>query len=348
MRVAVSTLGHPSAPAITTPLLDLLCIGGLSILAITPFLFLSPDEASFILLPQLLLAATLLNGAHFIASYRLLYSSRTHVARYRAASIYVPAALVLYCSWAALTAGKDPNQSLYVKGFLIFTAFYLALHYTGQTWGMMASFSHLEGVRIADRERRLFRACLYVLVGWQVVWSLNLISEPPRWLATHLGTLNGVSHAAAVATIPVAFFTFVSLARRTARPPPPRVWIPLAALYFWYALIWKFPGALMGVQIAHALQYIIFPLRVEANRHVRKSASGPGRHMLFYLCTLSVLAWLVFVSLPGWAGQASSGLGMYVALLITAINVHHFYIDGCVWKLRNPIVRDDIFAHLPR
>jgi hypothetical protein len=28
------------------------------------------------------------------------------------------------------------------------------------------------------------------------------------------------------------------------------------------------------------------------------------------------------------------------------INIHHFFIDGAIWKLRNPEVRRELFAHL--
>jgi hypothetical protein len=28
------------------------------------------------------------------------------------------------------------------------------------------------------------------------------------------------------------------------------------------------------------------------------------------------------------------------------VNIHHYFIDGCLYKLRNPEVRRDLFAHL--
>jgi hypothetical protein len=30
------------------------------------------------------------------------------------------------------------------------------------------------------------------------------------------------------------------------------------------------------------------------------------------------------------------------------VNIHHYFIDGCLYKLRNPEVRRDLFAHLKR
>jgi hypothetical protein len=30
------------------------------------------------------------------------------------------------------------------------------------------------------------------------------------------------------------------------------------------------------------------------------------------------------------------------------INIHHFFTDGVIWKISNPEVRKDLFAHVPR
>ena len=29
-----------------------------------------------------------------------------------------------------------------------------------------------------------------------------------------------------------------------------------------------------------------------------------------------------------------------------AVNIHHYYVDGSVWKMSNPRVRAQLFAHL--
>jgi len=33
-------------------------------------------------------------------------------------------------------------------------------------------------------------------------------------------------------------------------------------------------------------------------------------------------------------------------ILLALINIHHFFIDGCVWKISTPEVRKDLFKHL--
>ena len=33
--------------------------------------------------------------------------------------------------------------------------------------------------------------------------------------------------------------------------------------------------------------------------------------------------------------------------LLAFLNIHHYFTDGVMWKLRNPEVRQDLFGHLP-
>src|SRR5438045_1948536 len=49
---------------------------------------------------------------------------------------------------------------------------YLAWHYTGQVWGMMASYAYLAGTRFEKTERLLIRTGLRILLAWQVTWFL--------------------------------------------------------------------------------------------------------------------------------------------------------------------------------
>ena len=135
--------------------------------------------------------ATLVNMPHFMASYRLVYRSRETILRYKWASIYVPAILLLYIVVALWEAQSSP-----VLGIILVTvsSAYLAWHYTGQVWGMMASYSYLDGVRFERRERLLVRAGLRILLAWHVTWFLyTQLRDPsmvrPAYLRVSAGTV---------------------------------------------------------------------------------------------------------------------------------------------------------------
>ena len=147
---------------------------------------------------------------------------------------------------------------------------------------------------------------------------------------------------------------FAGVRRRTGRFPPPRALIAWAAIFVWYAAMARDPRAIFWVQIAHALQYLIFPFRVELNRTAR-SGSSPSRrsvHMLGYIVILLVVSVVTAAWIPAramdvvavWLGQRP---GEVTALSVLAfLNIHHYFTDGVMWKLRNPAVRQDLFGHL--
>src|SRR5262249_49372959 len=114
-------------------------------------------------------------------------------------------------------------------------------------------------------------------------------------------------------------------------------------LYLGYLIMMHAREAILLLQFAHALQYLIFPLRVEINRAEVSSLQRRRTHLLVYLVGLIAVGYLVFIGL----GQIPSRVAwLTAALLVSMINIHHYYIDGCVWKISTPEVRGDLFKHL--
>src|SRR5438067_13065991 len=127
-----------SRAAILSPALDLLLVGGLSLIVFVPLLLSGRSDLVLIGAGAQAWVATLINMPHFMASYRLVYRSRESILRHKWASIYVPAILLAYIVVALWDAQSSP-----VLGIALVTvsSAYLAWHYTGQVWGMMASYS---------------------------------------------------------------------------------------------------------------------------------------------------------------------------------------------------------------
>jgi hypothetical protein len=341
-----------SRRAMVSPLVDLACIGGLSILVSGALLLFCPvpfDRHVPELLPYALTAG--ITWPHFLASYRLLYATRESVLTYRVAAIYFPAALAAYGLFAVLASPANPVHLHFLE---IAAGVYLARHYTGQTWGMMASFSHIDGVPFAAGERTACLGALRLIMGWHITWAVARTIgrvapslEPlARRIDAHIDVLAFLSFA-------VAALALGTMARRIRSAPPLRVVVPLLALYGWYAMLRKDPSSLVIVQAAHALQYLIFPLRIEETR--RLGAAGriePGR-AIAWLVGLTALGLAVFAGIPlllrisyfnaGGAGDLSAA---FLIVFVSFVNIHHYFIDGCLYKLRNPAVRRDLFAHL--
>ena len=92
----------PARHSVISPVVDLLCVGGLSLLFFVPLLLSGRRDLVLVGVGAQAWLATLINMPHFMASYRLVYRSRESILRHRWASIYVPAILLVYIAHRAL------------------------------------------------------------------------------------------------------------------------------------------------------------------------------------------------------------------------------------------------------
>lgn len=140
--------------------------------------------------------------------------------------------------------------------------------------------------------------------------------------------------------------------KRTGQTPPFRAVVAWVSIFVWYGAIarWGLAGLFL-VQLAHALQYLEFPVRIELNRAERKTAGHPLSHMLIYGGGILAATLLITFFVPGpTKGAAAALLGagpdsVAPVLISYFIGIHHFFTDGVIWKLRNPEVQADLFAH---
>ena len=339
-------------------MIDFLCCGGLSIIAVAAifaYAFFSGQSKFAAQGPNVFLIGilgTLFNAPHFMASYHLLYRKRDQITQHKWASIFIPAILFAVIVYAILTPDPqygDLRINPRVGEFLIFLNFILlAWHYTGQAWGMTASFAYIRGIRMEQLERGLIRCGYYTLLVWHILWAClftlrtesiiarTFPSQLPRVLLAY-----NIWSVVVLLTIPLGIVGFIRIRRRTGTKPPLRCYAPWVAIYLWYALIWAYPKMFPLLQIFHALQYLVFPLRVELNQYSAKRTRTETRRFLhgvvYYI--LLVLVGLAVFELPPVPVQ-------WVALISAFVNIHHYFIDGAIWKIRNPQVRKDLFAHL--
>ncbi len=356
---AVSVNSGSTHKAIISPLVDFLCVGGISIvvmLGLLIYILMQGEPGTnneSINFGNVLILQALINWPHFMASYRLLYVPSDNIKHYPFSAIYVPLALVILIVIAVI-AGDAPgklqvNQELTYIIWLV-AAFYLAWHYTGQAWGMIATFSHLAGIQMTQYERITLRGGLRVLLIWHVVWGAQDL--PPTWLGglhIYLPELLQIINIIAFIAFFVAIHTFWKLKKRTGKSVTPQMITPWLSIYLWYLVLYFEPGAYIFVQLSHALQYLIFPLRVELNRKGfkqlnRKTAAQMAWGARYYL--VLIVAGIVGFYLPGELIGTSTQTYTIAVLLSAMISIHHYFVDGAIWKLKNPRVRNILFSHI--
>lgn len=346
-----------SRGSMVSPVYDWLAVGGLSMLIMVPLLLSGRTDLVMVGAGAQAWVAASINMPHFLASYRLVYSSRAMVLEHKWASLGIPALLFAYIVVAILLV--EWTQVLGI-GLVTIASVYLAWHYTGQVWGMMASFAWLGGTGFDNTERRLIRTSLRIMLTWHLAWFLyTQLRDPSR-----VEIVYQVASAATMVAFGLGAWGLLKMRRRTGANPPLLAITAWLAIFVWYAVMARDPKALFWVQMAHAIQYLSFPIRVEFNRAngagtvVRdREHSTSGRailHMVAYgvlLLGISLLvAQVMPVALMGVIGSVFGEVPARAApiLILMFINIHHFFTDGVLWKISNPAVRKDLFAHVAR
>jgi hypothetical protein len=339
----------PRPASMVSPIIDFLCVGGLSLIMFVPLLLSGRADLLLIGAGAQAWVGTTINMPHFMASYRMVYRSREMILRHKWASIYVPA-ILLVCTVVALWEAQSGSRVLLIVLISVGSA-YLAWHYTGQVWGMMASYAYLDGVRFEESERFLIRTSLRILLVWHVTWFLyTQLRDPavikPAYVLISAGTL---------AAFGLGAVGLWKMRRRTGKLPPARALVAWMAIFVWYAVMARDPRAIFWIQIFHALQYLAFPVRVEINRSSAAPQRLPGGiavHMALYGVGLLVVSYVVTQIVPGTAmsvvaevfGEQPSHAAPI--LILTFINIHHYFTDGVIWHISNPEVRKELFAHV--
>ena len=349
--IATEAPAEAGVRAIFSPTLDFLCVGGIGIFALAAVALSPADFSSYAYWPATILGLQILfNFPHFVASYRLLYQSKEIIYRYKWASIYLPIVLGSYLVFSLVhpVVFREPINDKYSHLADLVSGMYLAAHYAGQTWGMVASFAFLGGLQILKIERQMLRTVLLVFVAWHVAIANHLVPkytlfapELKPFLDRLFDVITPVAHIAMV----VAIGVFVRMGYRTRRVPPLSALVPIPLLYLGYLVFTRGHAGLLLLQVCHALQYLIFPLRVEINRSNIDEGRAERTHIVLYVLALIAIGAFVFLGPDALPGET---LPFGAMILLALINIHHFFIDGCVWKISTPEVKKDLFRHLAR
>ena len=344
--------------SIINPFVDGFCSGGLSLfIAVYVILFglLSGADISQLsmTLGIYLVADVLVNGPHFMASYRLLYQRKDNFQKHPIVTVAMPILAVVFISYVAWRCYATPEQTaerplLIIAGLGWIAPLFLGWHYMGQSWGMTASFSYLSGFRMAPGERRMIRSGFHMLFVYHVALAFAAMGFfQMRFAENEIGTraMDGLVTACrigAIATFGLGLWGFRRMSRREGKPIAIRMWIPWLATFSWYAMVDFDASSLVLVQGFHALQYLMFPMRVEVNH--QPSPNHLWRHMLVYYIALVALGLVGF----HWGDMFTVSASWLPLVSATAIvlNLHHYFIDAVVWKIRDPEVRKSLFGHL--
>jgi tetratricopeptide (TPR) repeat protein len=235
-------------------------------------------------------------------------------------------------------------------------------HYSGQNYGIARLFLHRRGVRVEPAVKRWLYASF--VLSFALVF---VAAHTENASATYApGSLVGTSYHFLRLGIPVALSAWLVLALLGAYGVslalalhglrrdgswrdlgPALALIGLQALWFSLPVLsratgwlerWppfdptRFEYAFLWIAVGHALQYLWL-----ATYYAGQTGAAPRRMPYLAKCLLSGSAvWGVPILLfgPDLLGVRAFDAGLAL-LAAAAVNVHHFVLDGAIWKLRD-------------
>ena len=235
----------------------------------------------------------------------------------------------------------------------LFTAYVMwsPWHYTGQNFGVLMMFLRRAGVDVsADERRRLHLAFLASFIMLLAAFNTGASADP---LVLSLGlppiSARIVEAGAGLTFLAGGLAAFVPLARRAPRRAllapltlysTQALWFVLPVAMNWMASIdtpqTRYSSGMLAVM--HSAQYL-WITRYFAKRDAEQASRAGGWSPWRYWATLVAGGAALFLPIP-WLASYGWHVDFTASIFIVAaiVNLHHFMIDGVVWKLRNPRV----------
>jgi tetratricopeptide (TPR) repeat protein len=282
--------------------------------------------------------ALVFNYPHYMATIYRAYG-RADRGRHRLYTHYLTGLLVVVAMAAHVRFALVP---------WLFTTYVMwsPWHYTGQNFGLLMMFLRRAGIAVTDAERR----ALHTSFVASYVMLLAAFNQGPSHdplilsLGLPLALAQSIEFAGAIVFVGAAAMALVAIARRT----PARTLIAPLTLCSTQALWFAVPLVLAAfsslavpqtryssgmVALMHSAQYL-WITRYFARRDAEQSATRWSGWAWWITVVAGGMA--LFLPIPwlvsyGWHADFTQS----VFIVAATVNIHHFMVDGVVWKLRS-------------
>ncbi len=349
-----SPVAVPSVPSryfINAPV-DTLFVGGASLLFYLLIVYVQGGARTPVIYETAAALAWVVNWPHFSATAFRLYGARANLKQYPITATLSPiivTALVACCF--AFPQTVAPN---FVKLFFYWSSY----HFSGQTIGISLLYARRGQHKVSPWER-------FGLQGW--VYGTFLLSTIRSETSTGERDYYGIKYAGLglpdelVKASAVfmwgccALWALLILIQvfRDRKPPPLLYLIPSVAQFVWFVPGGLVPGFSEFVPFFHSLQYIVIAWAMQLKERADRSETAVDvpflarESALWYAINLAGGA-TMFWALPHLAKAAGVQEGLAMGVVIAGVQIHHFFVDGVIWKLRAQAVVSPLLANIPQ
>lgn len=324
------------------PFIDFVFIGGSSFVLFAFLLLFYTDARTPFVITTAVFLSWVINWPHFSMSTYRLYQSRANTEQYPVTSFLVPfvilGGIVLCYAFPTLVA------PYFVKLFILWSPY----HFCGQTIGITFIYCMRCGVKISAIERKLI---LWFVFGTYFLSTLR--AETSRegfdFYGVQYPSMQIPYLAAQIAellmwTLIVAFVVWVVFwSLRNKKILPWIVILPAATQYLWFVQSVYIPSFQEFVPMLHSLQYILIAWGIQLKVKMEVKHIEPSRRFVFsetsrWFAINFVGGAVLFYMLPKIGTALGYSSLFSIAIVYAAIQIHHFFVDGVIWKLKNQTV----------
>ena len=281
------------------------------------------------------------NYPHYAATYQIVVRERKKAPRsFRFLMLSLP--VVLFVTLAAAFHEKTllpPLLRLYIS--------WSPYDYAAQHFGIASMYCARKGRPLVDDEKRLLKVG-FVGVALFLILTLNASSLDPRASGQGPMMLSPIlpewtyliALASAAVGIGASVLSYSKVRSRTGQGWDRMVTILLVANFVWFVVpnVWipgmpKGPwvGPRLGLWIPLAIPFFHCAQYLGMTTH-RTRTTGPVRPV-YLLILLMIVGYGVFeVTAMGLEHGVKMTQDASLLLMVSVVNVHHFWLDGIVWK----------------
>ncbi|MBL8799316.1 MAG: hypothetical protein JNM56_35855 [Planctomycetia bacterium] len=329
-------------------------IGGISLLVFAYFYFFTDGKATA---AAAMLSGVLLwigNHPHFSATNYRLYHSRENIMQYPITALVIP--WVILAGMIASFLAPLVVAPYFVKLFLIWSPY----HFSGQSVGISLIYARRAGFFVGKLERFALSSFIFgtflVQTGRAETYTsgnqIYGIQYPGMGIPTWLVDVFEVWMYLAGLLFLVLVARWCGTNRRLL---PPIVLLPAATQYVWFVLGSRLEGYQMFVPFFHSFQYLLIAWSMQLKekmdlQHIEPSSGYVVKESFRWGALNFVGGALLFIVFPYVASYYGSSAGLTVVMAsgitIAAVQLHHFFVDGVIWKLKKKSVSSPLMVNL--
>lgn len=226
-------------------------------------------------------------------------------------------------------------------------------HYAKQVYGCILITLRMDQIQLKEIDRKLLKYTLFSIAVYNFFFSsipagdapstsyfYNLPIDAMGFSSEFIFYSKGLSIFMSLG-LPVYFYLKYQEAIRNLLPVRAIV-VYLAFIVWWLPPVRQMEYSLYAIPFFHSLQYLLFASKIEGHHQMA------FKNLLIQVFLLVLAGFLFFEMVPNYLDISLgtvTGLGtifFYIAFPVF-INIHHFFIDNCIWRGSNKEVSEKVF-----